>query len=147
MAFVTDLLNWQETMNSVTVDCSLDIAIHPAESDTVLLIIPGVDGSVNGHEDKYIRIAEQVQDERQARAVLSMIAEPNDPATGIVLAHHGGVETLRLIQADGSLAALFQRHFGAIADRAGLARRRLISLDYPASADLPTATRPAWLKR
>ena len=69
MAFVTDLLNWQETMNSVTVDCSLDIAIHPAESDTVLLIIPGVDGSVNGHEDKYIRIAEQVQDEHGIAAV------------------------------------------------------------------------------
>lgn len=74
MAFVTDLLNWQETMNSVTVDCSLDIAIHPAESDTVLLIIPGVDGSVNGHEDKYIRIAEQVQDEHGIAAV--RIANP-----------------------------------------------------------------------
>lgn len=60
MAYITDQLRWQETMNTVTVDCSLDIAIHPAESDTVLLIIPGVDGSVNGYEDKYIRIAEQI---------------------------------------------------------------------------------------
>ncbi|MBB6340331.1 hypothetical protein HNP49_000481 [Pseudomonas fluvialis] len=56
-------------------------------------------------------------------------------------------EGLRLIQADGSLEALFQRHFGAIADRAGLTRRRLIPLDYPAPAGLPATTRPAWLKR
>ncbi len=56
-------------------------------------------------------------------------------------------EGLRLIQADGSLEALFQRHFGAIADRAGLSRRRLITLDYPASDDLPASASPAWLKR
>ena len=39
-------------------------------------------------------LAEQVQGERMARIVLSMIAEPNDPITGYVLARHGGVETL-----------------------------------------------------
>ena len=62
MTYTADTLYWQETMNSVTVDCSLDVGLHPAQSDTVLLIIPGVDGSVNGYEDKYIRIAEQMQD-------------------------------------------------------------------------------------
>lgn len=74
MTFTTDLLNWQETMNAVTVDCSLDVAVHPAQSDTVLLIIPGVDGSVNGYEDKYIRIAEQVQDKHGVAVV--RIANP-----------------------------------------------------------------------
>ncbi|MBM3210453.1 hypothetical protein FJZ39_03905 [Candidatus Saccharibacteria bacterium] len=74
MAYITDQLRWQETMNTVTVDCSLDIAIHPAESDTVLLIIPGVDGSVNGYQDKYIRIAEQAQDRYGIAAV--RIANP-----------------------------------------------------------------------
>lgn len=62
MSFITNTLHWQETMNTVTVECSLDVAVHPAESDTVLLIIPGVDGSVHGYEDKYIRIAERMQD-------------------------------------------------------------------------------------
>jgi|TARA_B100000678_G_scaffold289241_1_gene299362 hypothetical protein len=62
MTYVSDSINWQETMNTVTVDCSLDVAVHPANTDTVLLIIPGVDGSVNGYEDKYVRIAEQIQD-------------------------------------------------------------------------------------
>lgn len=38
-------------------------------------------------------------DERTARMVLSMIAEPNDPATGRLLAQLGAVETIRLIEA------------------------------------------------
>ncbi|MDL9945629.1 hypothetical protein QSJ19_08510 [Gordonia sp. ABSL11-1] len=42
------------------------------------------------------RLTEQAQGKRAARIVLSMIAEPGDPATGHVLAHLGGVETLRL---------------------------------------------------
>lgn len=69
--YTVDKLHWQETMNTVTVDCSLDVAVHPAQSDTVLLIIPGVDGSANGYEDKYIRIAEQAQ-ERHGVAVVRM---------------------------------------------------------------------------
>lgn len=74
MTYVTDLLEWQETMNSVTVDCSLDIGIHPADTDTVLLIVPGVDGSVNGYKDKYIRMAEQIQDKHGVAVV--RIANP-----------------------------------------------------------------------
>ena len=54
MTFTSDIINWQETMNGVTIDCSLDVAVHPARSNTVLLIIPGVDGSVNGYEDKIL---------------------------------------------------------------------------------------------
>ena len=74
MTYVTDLLEWQETMNSVTIDCSLDIGIHPADTDTVFLIVPGVDGSVNGYKDKYIRMAEQVQAEHNVAVV--RIANP-----------------------------------------------------------------------
>lgn len=69
MTFTTDSLSWQETMNSVTIDCSLDIGVHPAQSDTVLLIIPGVDGSVNGYEDKYVRIANQAQSNHEVAVV------------------------------------------------------------------------------
>lgn len=123
MAFVTDLLNWQETMNSVTVDCSLDIGLHPATSDTVLLIIPGVDGSVNGYEDKYIRIAEQMQDkhgvavvrianpfissfhwESNPRRILDYIAKNASTITGIseaprikVMAHSAGASIIAKI--------------------------------------------------
>ncbi|MGP5291067.1 DNA-processing protein DprA [Brachybacterium tyrofermentans] len=46
------------------------------------------------------RLADQVRDERQARVVLSMIAEPDDPVTGRLLNQVSGVETLRLIEDD-----------------------------------------------
>ena len=51
-------------------------------------------------------LAEQVQGERMARVALSMIAEPNDPTTGRVLAHHNGIETLRLIDSDDDVPGL-----------------------------------------
>ncbi|MGP5386965.1 DNA-processing protein DprA [Brachybacterium tyrofermentans] len=44
------------------------------------------------------RLAEQVNGERQARMMLSMIAEPDDAITGRVLHRVGGVETLRLLE-------------------------------------------------
>ena len=67
-------IQWQETMNDVTIDCSLDIAIHPAESNIVLLTVPGVDGSVDGYENKYVKIAESILDEHGAAVV--RIANP-----------------------------------------------------------------------
>lgn len=51
-------------------------------------------------------LAEQVQGERMARVALSMIAEPNDPITGRVLAYHGGIETLRLVESDDDVPGL-----------------------------------------
>jgi len=39
-------------------------------------------------------LAEQMQGERMARVALSMFAEPNDAATGRVLAQVGEIETL-----------------------------------------------------
>lgn len=51
-------------------------------------------------------LAEQVQGERMARLALPMIVEPNDPITGRVLAHHGGIETLRLVESDDDVLGL-----------------------------------------
>ncbi|KFI98950.1 MULTISPECIES: DNA-processing protein DprA [Actinomycetes] len=48
-------------------------------------------------------VADQVRDERAARIILSMIAEPADPATGGTLREHGGIETLRLAQSDSPI--------------------------------------------
>lgn len=78
--FLSDRIAWQESMNGVTIDCSLDIAVHPAETDTILLSIPGVDGSVNGYEDKYIRMVEAFQQKRSAAGV--RIANP------FITSHH-----------------------------------------------------------
>lgn len=62
-------IEWTEEMNGVKVDCSLDIAIHPASSNTILLTIPGVDGSVDGYKEKYLRIADSVQEEHNVSVV------------------------------------------------------------------------------
>ncbi|MEU6855568.1 DNA-processing protein DprA [Rothia kristinae] len=43
-------------------------------------------------------LAEQVNGERQARMMLSMIAEPDDAITGRILHRVGGVEVLRLLE-------------------------------------------------
>ncbi len=51
-------------------------------------------------------LVEQVQAERAARIALSMIAEPDDMATGRVLGRVGGVETLRLMESDDSVPGL-----------------------------------------
>ncbi|GAA3040231.1 DNA-processing protein DprA [Microbacterium dextranolyticum] len=51
-------------------------------------------------------LEEQVQGERMARIVLSMIAEPDDPITGYILARHGGVATLGLAESDREVTGL-----------------------------------------
>jgi len=51
-------------------------------------------------------LAEQVQGERMARIVLSMIAEPDDATTGYVLGRHGGVATLSLVESDHDVTGL-----------------------------------------
>lgn len=67
-------------MNGVTVDCSLDIALHSADSDTVLLTIPGVDGTLDGYENKYVQIAERAQQSHGVAVV--RIANP------FITSHH-----------------------------------------------------------
>ena len=42
-------------------------------------------------------------DERSARMLLSILAEPDDPVTGRVLSRVGAVETLRLVEDDGTI--------------------------------------------
>ena len=41
-------------------DVSIDISIHDGDSDEIMLIIPGVDGSVDGYKNKYLKMAETV---------------------------------------------------------------------------------------
>ncbi|WRS29209.1 DNA-processing protein DprA [Actinomycetaceae bacterium MB13-C1-2] len=46
-------------------------------------------------------ITDHVRDERTARIMLSIIADPADPTTGEVLCTHGGIETLRFLESEG----------------------------------------------
>lgn len=41
-------------------EVSIDVSINNGTSDEILLIVPGVDGSVNGYENKYKRIADNI---------------------------------------------------------------------------------------
>lgn len=50
-------LTWQPSHNGVTVDASMDVRVHPMPTKRVLLILPGVDGSVDGFDAKYIKMA------------------------------------------------------------------------------------------
>jgi len=52
-------LTWQPSHNGVMVDASMDVRIHPLPTKRVVLILPGVDGSVDGYEGKYIKMADQ----------------------------------------------------------------------------------------
>lgn len=52
---------WRESIHDTAIECSLDIAVHSADSDVVLLTVPGVNGSVDGYYEKYVRIADSVQ--------------------------------------------------------------------------------------
>ncbi|MDQ0612392.1 putative Rossmann fold nucleotide-binding protein DprA/Smf involved in DNA uptake [Microbacterium sp. W4I4] len=47
-------------------------------------------------------------DERSARTVLSLVAAPNDPSTGRLLARVGAVELLRLADSDSAVPGLDQ---------------------------------------
>lgn len=58
---ISDVIHWQESKNDVSIDCSLELRIHPAKSKIILLLIPGVDGTVDGYDNKYVTIAEQIQ--------------------------------------------------------------------------------------
>lgn len=62
-------LYWQEEMNTVRIDCSLDMAVHPAKSNIIILTVPGVDGSVDGYDEKYKRIASNVNADNKAAVV------------------------------------------------------------------------------
>lgn len=55
-----DTIEWVESHNGVDFNCKLQIAKHPGDDKNIFLIIPGVDGSLDGYEDKYLKIAESV---------------------------------------------------------------------------------------
>lgn len=55
-----DKLQWIEKKNNIHFECSVDIAIHRANSPVITLIIPGVDGSVDGFNGKYRICAENL---------------------------------------------------------------------------------------
>ena len=50
-------------------EVGIDVSIIDGTSDEILLIVPGVDGSVDGYENKYKRIAENINSEFGATVI------------------------------------------------------------------------------
>lgn len=47
----------------------IDVSIHDGDSDEILLIVPGVDGTVDGYKNKYLKMAEKVNSEYGATII------------------------------------------------------------------------------
>lgn len=63
-------------------------------------------GEFNREDQTMTTLTDLATDERTARIVLSMIAEPNDSTTGRLLARVGAVETIRLLETDSTVPVL-----------------------------------------
>lgn len=57
-------LHWTKSQNGISMDFELDVAIHPFDNGKIIINIPGADGSINGYNDKYIKIAEYLIEEK-----------------------------------------------------------------------------------
>jgi len=62
-------LDWQSTLNDVTIDISMDVRVHGLQTKKVVLILPGVDGSVDGYENKYVQMADKIVKEQHKGVV------------------------------------------------------------------------------
>lgn len=68
-------------------------------------------------------ITDLAHDERTARMVLSILAEPDDPVTGRVLARVGAIETLQLVDDEGAVPGLNRVDAAMWRDRLALPHR------------------------
>lgn len=57
MDIKTTKLKWIKSKNGITLDFELDVAIHPFNNGKIVINYPGADGTINGYNDKYIKIA------------------------------------------------------------------------------------------
>jgi predicted alpha/beta hydrolase family esterase len=64
-------IKWGERKNDFDIECSLDIFISPADSNIIMITVPGVDGSIDGFNDKYKHITEMVQNDHKV-AIMRM---------------------------------------------------------------------------
>ena len=60
----TTKLKWTKSKNGITMDFDLDVAIHPFNNGKIVINYPGADGTINGYNDKYIKIANFLVDNK-----------------------------------------------------------------------------------
>ncbi|MDD4110562.1 MAG: hypothetical protein PHS54_03300 [Clostridia bacterium] len=57
-------LNWIKSKNEISMDFELDVAIHPFNNGKIIINYPGADGSIDGYNDKYVKIADYLIDQK-----------------------------------------------------------------------------------
>lgn len=68
---VEHTLAWEAGKGEMAIDTTLDVRVHKLQSDKVVIILPGVDGSVDGFENKYVRMADNITS-KQRKAVVRL---------------------------------------------------------------------------
>lgn len=58
MEIKTTKLKWTKSKNGISLDFELDVTIHPFNNGKIIINVPGADGSIDGYNDKYIKIAD-----------------------------------------------------------------------------------------
>ncbi len=57
-------LNFQVERNNITQEFEVEVAVHKLKSNKIILIVPGVDGSVNGYKNKYVKLANYLVEQK-----------------------------------------------------------------------------------
>lgn len=68
---VEQTLAWKAGKGEMAIDTTLDVRVHKLQSGKVVIILPGVDGSVDGFENKYVRMADNITS-KQRKAVVRL---------------------------------------------------------------------------
>lgn len=102
-------LYWRESGVHVSFDCTVSVAEHLGSTKEALLIIPGIDGDIDGFQSKYLDIASNVRNdygftvfrmdnpyishlhwESNIREVLKHILQENNIERLFIMAHSAG---------------------------------------------------------
>jgi hypothetical protein len=57
----TEKILWNDYLYGHTIKGEVDVAVSSCKANKLLLIVPGVDGTIDGHEKKYLRIANNIK--------------------------------------------------------------------------------------
>jgi len=58
MSIKNTKLKWTKSKNGISMDFELDVEIHPFNNGKIIVNVPGADGSIGGYNDKYIKMAD-----------------------------------------------------------------------------------------
>lgn len=78
MELIKTKLKWTRSKNGITMDFELDVVIHPFSNGKIIINYPGADGSIDGYENKYVKLAEYIVDQK----IGAVVRIPNTSSLG-----------------------------------------------------------------